>query len=106
MTEIPYHLDRLALVLSSLFALAVACLGSGIRRFLQERARADRVAAEKEGRERRLRTTWEQHARALGLHPRDDETVDELMERVLETRATGAFTTEVRAAEEAAREGR
>lgn len=72
-----------------LSALGLMTLGA---KLLRMRRRADLKVA----REARLRATWEKHARAVGLQPWDDETTDELMDRVMDARARGFTATELR----------
>ena len=98
MSTILQHFDAIGIALGVLLACGVLALLAGMRRALPARARADRKAA----REKRLRETWRLRALALGLQPRDDESTDDLIDRVMETRVRGSVSVELQTAARAA----
>jgi hypothetical protein len=79
------HPIAFGLTLVALLVIGLCGLVVGGSKCLEQRRRSDQAVA----REARLRATWERRARAIGLHPRDDETTDDLMDRVMAARAVG-----------------
>lgn len=98
------HPDALTLLLLLPFTLGVVAFGFGVRRFLRERDAELVAVARKAAQEENLRLVWCRRAVALGLQPRDDESTDELIERVMATRLRGRATAEFHAAVQASRD--